>query len=494
MNEETIIEIKDEKLHELPLKKYTSLPERTSSDDDPSQHDSSNILSHKICLTNLLKMGFDINICFKILETSPINETSPEIFLQIIMEKYYIQNKEGIKQNKMQENPKQIESLVPLDLNFFFDVSRSIKNKIQSKKKAKTVVDPIPPDFYIEIQNESQPNIVPIKEEPINVLIPEPEIVFNGPTKICPICYETKEETSFLSLSNCDDSFCEKCLSDYLIQLINSAKLVKIPCPSNCGADLSDSDIEIIFKNDPNLIIKLKKVRTALLINMDPLNRWCINPDCNTIIRNTSMQKKIQCNNCGLEMCFDCRGAWHGKITCEQALDKEIKKYSKDKNVKLCPKCKTRIEKNEGCNHMTCSRCRHQFCWLCGGVYTGNHFDENNPWGCPGMQNLHDEDEYRRINRWRKFGVCCKKMSSLCQKLKLLKYIFWAFGFLLFMIIAPFFLLPWLYSAYHEPTQKMDYARLIVIGILGIPLVPISIILIIAPGSCLMYREYRKRK
>ncbi|CAG8585103.1 7092_t:CDS:1, partial [Scutellospora calospora] len=34
--------------------------------------------------------------------------------------------------------------------------------------------------------------------------------------------------------------------------------------------------------------------------------------------------------------------------------------------LKQCPKCASRIEKNGGCDHMTCRRpgCGHQFCWM----------------------------------------------------------------------------------------------------------------------------------
>jgi len=59
-------------------------------------------------------------------------------------------------------------------------------------------------------------------------------------------------------------------------------------------------------------------------------------------------------------------------------------------NTKKCPKCHKPIEKNQGCNHMICSKaggCGHEFCWLClgewsthgtstGGYYQCNIYDK----------------------------------------------------------------------------------------------------------------------
>jgi hypothetical protein len=42
-------------------------------------------------------------------------------------------------------------------------------------------------------------------------------------------------------------------------------------------------------------------------------------------------------------------------------------------DFKTCPACKKDIQKNGGCNHMTC-RCGHEFCWLCMANWHPSHY------------------------------------------------------------------------------------------------------------------------
>lgn len=57
-------------------------------------------------------------------------------------------------------------------------------------------------------------------------------------------------------------------------------------------------------------------------------------------------------------------------------------------NTRPCPKCKAPIEKDEGCNHMTCTnrRCKHEFCWIC-----------RQPWRLHGKRT----GGFFRCNKWQ---------------------------------------------------------------------------------------------
>ena len=78
--------------------------------------------------------------------------------------------------------------------------------------------------------------------------------------------------------------------------------------------------------------------------------------------------------------------AYHEKSRCDAAMESEFKEWLDKKDVKKCPKCRARTEKDGGCNHMTCQSCRHQWCWLCGSTYYKAHYEWWNPIGCMGGQ------------------------------------------------------------------------------------------------------------
>jgi len=101
--------------------------------------------------------------------------------------------------------------------------------------------------------------------------------------------------------------------------------------------------------------------------------KWCPAKDCKYVIERSdyALRKIVQCR-CGESFCFNCGKEDHIPADCNTALMWDEKNQSDSENVtwikantKLCTKCNTNIEKNQGCNHMTCSRCKHEFCWLC---------------------------------------------------------------------------------------------------------------------------------
>jgi len=55
-------------------------------------------------------------------------------------------------------------------------------------------------------------------------------------------------------------------------------------------------------------------------------------------------------------------------------------------NTKKCPKCRSPIEKNGGCMHITCFKnaggCGHEFCWLCRGPWTEHGSNTGGYYAC----------------------------------------------------------------------------------------------------------------
>ena len=85
----------------------------------------------------------------------------------------------------------------------------------------------------------------------------------------------------------------------------------------------------------------------------------------------------LRCLTCGENYCILC-GDFKHRGECPKPVDRDTISWI-DGNTKRCPNadCGLAIQKNEGCNHMTCGRCRTHFCWLCREILDPRNISEH---------------------------------------------------------------------------------------------------------------------
>ena len=113
---------------------------------------------------------------------------------------------------------------------------------------------------------------------------------------------------------------------------------------------------------------------TDLLIELGadcPL--YCSNRKCGHFLASQTTLKQggldnMTCNHCNRRTCVHCRKRGHAGICVDDPVHELLSKVLGKGNAKYCRKCHQLVEKNGGCNHMTC-RCGHQWCWRCGSDY-----------------------------------------------------------------------------------------------------------------------------
>jgi hypothetical protein len=88
------------------------------------------------------------------------------------------------------------------------------------------------------------------------------------------------------------------------------------------------------------------------------------------------------CKSCRRKFCFQCGEAtWHWSNTCEDHLEKRVRRLQlrkmatldataetliwKIQNSKRCPNCHVFIYRDEGCHKVACLYCGYKFCWIC---------------------------------------------------------------------------------------------------------------------------------
>ncbi|RKF57882.1 E3 ubiquitin-protein ligase dbl4 [Golovinomyces cichoracearum] len=212
----------------------------------------------------------------------------------------------------------------------------------------------------------------------------------------CEICYEDEVNLQSFAL-RCGHRYCVDCYRHYLNQKIKEeGEAARIQCAQDgCKKIIDAKSLDLLVT--PDLRVRYHELLTRTYIEDKENMKWCPAPDCvNAIecsIRKSDLDKVVPTVTCYCKyrFCFGCTLADHQPAPCE-LVRKWLKKCEDDSetsnwisaNTKECPKCNSTIEKNGGCNHMTCRKCKHEFCWMCMGLwsehgtswYNCNRFEE----------------------------------------------------------------------------------------------------------------------
>lgn len=199
---------------------------------------------------------------------------------------------------------------------------------------------------------------------------------------VCEICTEDGPDLLTFSM-RCGHRFCVDCYQHYLHQKVKEeGEAARIRCPGErCNKIVDSASLELLL--DPQLKERYQELLVRTYVDDKENLKWCPAPNCvyavECAVKKRDLDKivpTVQCN-CKHSFCFGCTLADHQPCPCG-LVKKWLKKCEDDSetanwisaNTKECPKCHSTIEKNGGCNHMTCRKCRHEFCWMCMGLWS----------------------------------------------------------------------------------------------------------------------------
>ena len=226
-------------------------------------------------------------------------------------------------------------------------------------------------------------------------------------TFVCDICIEGCLVDGSYELE-CEHRFCQVCLLNYFSSKTLENEIDNIKCP-DCDVIISQ-DIVLGTLRDckrQDLIEKYEENASWNLITKCNEFIHCPNDNCNNY---TQWDPRIRgfaysCQSCKHDYCLRCQvnphdnntfSMGHKGRTCAQQreqMEKDIaeqkkykewqqelnasaeirlKEYISQSGIKKCPTCKHLIERNEGCDHMTCSKCKTNFCYIYGKYNKGN--------------------------------------------------------------------------------------------------------------------------
>lgn len=216
------------------------------------------------------------------------------------------------------------------------------------------------------------------------------------PDFMCDICCDDEEGLKSFAMK-CGHRYCVDCYRHYLTQKIKEeGEAARIQCPAEgCSRIIDARSLDLLVT--PELSDRYQELLNRTYVEDKDTLKWCPAPDCENAVECGIKKKELDkvvptvACGCGYRFCFGCILSDHQPAPCD-LVKRWLKKCADDSetanwisaNTKECPKCNSTIEKNGGCNHMTCRKCKHEFCWMCMGLwsehgtswYNCNRFEE----------------------------------------------------------------------------------------------------------------------
>lgn len=179
---------------------------------------------------------------------------------------------------------------------------------------------------------------------------------------------------SGITTNDCGHSYCDECWQNHITAMISEGKSRLVKCMSfQCGKVLNIEKLQALLASHPEQLAKFNQAVVVSFMEENHNVKCCPSaPWCGRAVSvNGDAFTEPECE-CGVSFCFKCSSEPHSPCTCtiwklwqdKITGDSETRNWLAA-NTKPCPKCNKPVEKNGGCNHVTC-KCGQSFCWHCG--------------------------------------------------------------------------------------------------------------------------------
>lgn len=177
----------------------------------------------------------------------------------------------------------------------------------------------------------------------------------------CKICYcEIDDSEPVVPMENCIHMFHVDCFKKFLEVNLNDGKL-PFKCPiETCRCLVNPINVESILSFEDKK--KYQERQLGKYVDQNEDVSWCPTPGCSYSFFFEKGDHEFECKLCKKKYCLDCQCEWHEGMTCgayrvnKTVLkeDYEFMSFVRGNKLKQCRKCKMFVQKNQGCDHMTC--------------------------------------------------------------------------------------------------------------------------------------------